>query len=304
MYAAHRSSPLEILGRRGVPVVASLEVACRCVAELQRRGAWLAMDSWAYTPPGDGGDEESASEDGRPEALAQALREGRTVLSEPEARALLAAAGLEFGPSFLARSADDVADALRTLGRPVVVKVVSRAILHKSDAGGVVVGVSTEEEAKEAYRSIQEGARSYGAAHGMDVETELPVMVVPQLSTPRAELLVGAYRDPGLGPVVMLGAGGLGVEALADVSIRVLPVDDEEVREMLDELRIAPVLAGGRGRSPVAMEPIVATARAVCDTMLRWPQVTEVETNPLFVYEDRAAPVDARVVLTPDAQAV
>jgi acyl-CoA synthetase (NDP forming) len=118
------------------------------------------------------------------------------------------------------------------------------------------------------------------------------------LHPPRVELLVGAYRDPWLGPVVTLGAGGVWVEALADVTHRVLPISDEEIETMLDELRVARLLTASRGHPPVDRGAIVAAVRAVARAVTRHREIAEVEVNPLFVYEDRAEPVDARVVLT------
>lgn len=296
MYAAHRSAPLEILGQAGVPVVGSLEVACRCVTELQRRGAWLAREPWAYEPP-----EARGAPGGGPDlhpALRQAADEGRQTLTEPEARSVLSDVGLEFGPSFIADSEGGVVDALRTLDGPVVVKLVSTLITHKSDADGVVVGVATEADAVAAYRRIRAGAQRYAQAHDLEVTHDLRVMVVPHLPAPRAELLVGAQRDPDIGPVLTLGAGGIWVEALADVAVRVLPVDDDDVRTMLGELRIASVLEGGRGRQAVGFDPVLQAAHAVARVLERWPGVEEVEVNPLFVYEDRVVPVDARIVLS------
>lgn len=297
MYAAHRTPPLEVLGGEGVPVVASLEVACRCATELQRRGAWLAGEVWAYQAPSAHTDREESVSGPNP-VIASALAENRRTLTEPEARGILTEAGLDFGPSFLAESADGVAEAFRTLGATVAVKLVSAAITHKSDAGGVVLGVTSEEEARAAYEQIRTGARRYAAEHGVvGGEDELRAMVVPQLEKPRAEFLIGAYRDAELGPVLTLGAGGVWVEALGDAAVRVLPVDEAAMRSMLAELTVSRVLEGGRGLPAADTAPLLAAARAVADAITRWDAIVEVEINPLFVYDDRAVPVDARIIL-------
>ncbi len=285
MYAAHRTRPLEALGVRGVPVVGSLDVACRCVVELQRRGEWLARPAWEYEAP--------------PRAVSPGTREGagapggggRRSLSEPEARTVLADAGMDFGPWRVEDSAEGVVAALESLARPMVVKLVSSVITHKSDVGGVVLGVESEEAARAAYAAVAGGARRQGEPD------PISVLVAPQLPTPRAELLVGAFRDPALGPVLSIGAGGVWVEALGDASVRILPVDDPELESMLAELHLWPVLQGGRGFASVDLGPVIAAAKAVADTMRRRDEVLEVEVNPLFVYEDRAIPVDARVVV-------
>jgi hypothetical protein len=118
------------------------------------------------------------------------------------------------------------------------------------------------------------------------------------LHAPRLELLVGAYRDAWLGPVLTVGAGGIWVEAFADVAHRVLPLGDEGFDAMLDDLRIARTLTASRGRRAVDRMPIVAALRAVARAVILHPEIEEVEVNPLFVYEEGAEPVDARVVLT------
>lgn len=295
MYALQRSPPLAVLGERGVPVVASLEVACRCAHELQRRSDRLERPPWSYAPPA-GADDDGG--DDRHPAVDEARAAGRRTLNEPEARAVLADAGLTFEPAIVARSGEEAAEALRRIGAPVAVKLVSSAITHKSDVGGVVLSVTTESDARSAYDRIVERARATQADRS---PTEDPcVTVAAMLEAPRAELLVGAYRDPDVGPVVTLGAGGVWVEELDDVAIRVLPVDDIDLEEMLGELRIARVLQAARGLAAVDPSPIVATVRAVTRAITGWVDIAEVDINPLFVYERRVVPVDVRIVLMED----
>lgn len=311
MYALHRSTPLEKLGRSGVPVVASLEVACRCVIELHRRGEWLERDGWAYTAPRRTGptagdseadrrstpDDRRGTEVGHP-IIVRSLAEHRSTLTEPEARAVLSDHGMMFGPALVVESADGAVDALRELGGPVAVKLVSHHITHKSDAGGVALGVSSPTEARAAYDTIVQQTTAYAKRVGIDA---LPgpcrVQLAPMLPTPRVELLVGAYRDARLGPVVTVGAGGLWVERMADVSVRVLPVADADLVDMLGELSVSRLLGGGRGLRPVNTAPIFDSVRAIAEAITTHPDIAEVEVNPLFVYEDGVAPVDARVVL-------
>lgn len=281
MYALHRSGPLRELGERGVPVVASLEVACRCVTQLHRRGAWLERGAWPYAAP-----------------ASRALAEGRSTLSEPEARAVLSKGGMAFGPALVADSPDGAADAFRKLAGRAAVKLVSEHITHKSEAGGVVLGVDSEASARQAYRAICRQSRAYAEQEGIDIgRGPCRVQLTPMLWSPRAELLVGAYRDPQLGPVLTVGAGGVWVEEMADVSVRVLPVEDADLAEMLEELRISRLLGSARGLPPVDLDPILHSVRAVAATIVADPDILEVEVNPLFVYEDEVAPVDARVVV-------
>jgi acetate---CoA ligase (ADP-forming) len=290
MYATHQSRPLELLGQGGVPVVESLEVACRCIGELWRRGQMLARPAWDP--------EETTTPGGGPiaEALAGAVAEGRDTLTEVEARALLSAVGLPFADSVLCTSEDEIAEAVFRMNSDVALKVVSAKIPHKTDAGGVALGLETPDAAIRAFLEIRDSTArhllSAGLAPGID-----GVMVAPMLPTPLAELLVGAHRDPAVGPVLTLGAGGIWVEVLRDVTHRVLPVDDEGILEMLGELRIHGLLTGARGRESADLTAIVGAVHAVARCMLESPKVEEVEINPLFAYADRVVAVDARVFL-------
>jgi acetyltransferase len=292
MYAAHRTRPLEILGTAGIPVVGSLETACRCAIELERRGRHLARPGWS--PEVDAG--EVSGNAGA--VLDAALREGRTLLAETEARSVLSDHGLAFPESVVVASAEEAADRFGEIGGLAAAKLVSTRITHKSDAGAVVLDLADASGASRAFDHIARAAAAWTSAQGLEEEA-VRVLLTPMLPTPRMELLVGAARDPGLGPVLTLGAGGVWVEVLADVAHRVLPVPDAEIEAMLDQVRSARVLNGGRGHLPVDRRPVVAAARAVAETLLRHPEIVEIDVNPLFVYPDRVVPVDARVVLGP-----
>ena len=299
MYASHQSSPLRILGEAQVPVVESLDVACRCIGETWIRGRVLGSPVWR--PDGDA--ESVAPAAGRRlktfrphESLARAQAEGRNTLTEPEAQALLRDAGLTFPPSALCTSADEVRAAVEGMRTAVVLKVVSVKIPHKTDAGGVALGIVSAADAAEAFEGILERTARYLEARGAEPGVD-GVMVAPMLATPLAELLVGARRDPDLGPVLTLGAGGIWVEVLRDVAHRVLPVGPDEVRRMLLELRTFGLLAGARGQPPGDIDAVVRAAEAVARCILEHHAVTEVEVNPLFVYATGAQAVDARIFL-------
>ncbi len=290
MYAAHRSAPLEALGRARVPVVASLEVACRCVAELHRRTLHGRRPLWP--PPVD------PLPSPPPAVLAQARVSRRATLTEPEARTLLAFHGVAFPNWQLVRDGPAAARAAEELGGALAVKVVSEDVLHKSDIGGVVLGVRGAEQARAAFEDVCSKALAHAERSG-GVAAPPAALVTPMAPPPLAELLVGAYRDADLGPVLSIGAGGVWVEALRDVAHRLLPVREEDVRAMLDELRIRPLLGSWRGRPAADLDAIASTAVAVGACILANHGVDEIEINPLFVYEDRVVPVDARAVLAP-----
>lgn len=295
-YAALGSDPLGVLADARVPVVESLEVACRTAFELQRRGARLVEPVFSGHGPG-----ETLSDGAAPThtAIAAARAEARVTLSEVESRSVLEASGLRFGPMAVARGAAEAAAAAVRFDQPVAVKLLSRFLTHKSDAGGVELDVAPGEAAA-AFDRIAERARGYARSQGAPEEAPAAT-VAPMLAPPDLELLVGAVRDPGLGPVLTLAAGGVFAEVLGDAAHRVLPVGAPEIEAALDELRAGVLLRGARGRPPLARGQVVEAALAIAACMTRFPEVREVEVNPLFVYPARVAPVDARVVLTPDA---
>lgn len=291
MYATHRVRALEVLGRAGIPVVGSLDVACRAISELWRRGRWLSQaDHWKA--PG----AESISGGQTPPLNSAEVRS--RALTEPEARALLEGSGVTFEPAVFVGSeaaAISVAEAMLSDGREAVaMKVVSTAIAHKTEAGGVILGIRSASEAATAWGEIHRTGEGWMAKHSPHGRID-GVLVTPMLSTPRVELLVGAIRDPVLGSMLTLGAGGIWVEQLADVSHRLLPVTPRIVHEMLDELRITARMGAVRGFHAIELTALVATVLAIGRVLKHHPEVLEVEVNPLFVFEDRVVPVDARV---------
>ena len=213
-----------------------------------------------------------------------------------EARILLGEAGLAFEPDEVVRSADEAAAAMAKTGRPVAVKLLSPHITHKSDAGGVGAERAHRGRSPGGFHQHLRKRIAYARTHGLP-EEDYEATVSPMLATPVAELLVGAYRDPRLGPVLTVGAGEIWVEVLPDLSPRVLPVDEDEVEAAIGELKVSALLAGARGGAAVRVGPVVAAAAAVAECVMRWPDVAEVEVNLLFVYPDCVIPVDARVVL-------
>ncbi len=295
-YACHPSEPLDLLRDAHVPVIESLDAACRATAELHRRGAPGARRGFGKSGFGDPR-EGAASHP----VIAAARAEGRVALTETESRALLEDADLGFGPMEVARSPAEAASAAVRAGRPVALKLLSRYVVHKSDAGGVALEIAASDggrAAAAAFERIAESARGYALAHAFPEEA-IAVTVSPMLPVPVLELLVGAVRDPELGPALTLAAGGVFAELLADATHRVLPTSASEIDAALRELTASPLLDGARGRPAVSRTRIVKAAAAVGDCLLRYPEVAEVEVNPLFVYPDRVAAVDARVVLRP-----
>ena len=221
---------------------------------------------------------------------------GRPLL-EPEAAAMLADAGIDYVAHGLATTAAGAAEVAAGLGWPVVLKVVSPDIVHKSDAGGVVTGLAGEDEVARAFEALMSRLRERLP------EARLEGALVCRQVTHGVEMIVGAVRDATFGPTVMVGAGGVFAEALGDVAFRVAPLHPDDAQDMLRELRAYKVLTGWRGMPPVDLEALAGTAVKLGDLMRARPEVAEVDLNPVLASEDGCVALDARIILTPEGTA-
>lgn len=214
--------------------------------------------------------------------------------SEAEARRLLAGAGVPVVPGGLASSAEQAVAIARQVGLPVAVKVCSAQITHKSDIGGVVLGLGSEAEVRAGYEKVRAAGE---AAAGASVEG---VLVTPMRSG-GAELLAGVTVDATFGPVLAVGLGGIWTEVLGDTSLRVLPVDADEVKRMLGELRGLPLLRGARGARPANLDAVAGAIACLGDTALSLDgALRAVEVNPLWVNGDQVEALDVLVITEPE----
>jgi acyl-CoA synthetase (NDP forming) len=225
--------------------------------------------------------------------IEEASRAGGNALDEAAGKALLAHYGVSVPKTIVVKRADDAARAIAALRFPVVVKVVSPDILHKSDAGGVRVGLGSAAEAVEAIRAMSAlPAISNARVDGWLVEEMAPA---------GQEIVIGGLKDPDFGPLVMVGLGGIFVEVLGDVSFRICPITRLDAEEMLDELKGAAILEGARGVKPASREAIVDVLLKVGgeDGLLvqNADAIVEADVNPLIVSETSAVAVDARFIL-------
>lgn len=212
---------------------------------------------------------------------------------EVAAKAVLAEAGIPVLTTVLATTADEAVHAAEQVGLPVALKVVSADVAHKSDAGGVALGLVTHEEVRTAFDKV---TTSVSAAHP---HAAIPGVAVSPMARPGGvEMIVGVTRDPVFGPVVLLGLGGIYVETLKDATTRLAPVDVDGARAMIADLGGASLLTGGRGRPPLAVDDLAVTVAALSRFAAARTEVTAVEINPLVVWEDEVAALDA--VLTTD----
>jgi acetyltransferase len=224
--------------------------------------------------------------------VAALVRDGCARLGMLECAALLTAAGVPTLATRLARTPDEVRAITEELAAPVALKIVSPQITHKSDVGGVVLNVASADDAE---REV--GGMLARVAERRPDATVDAVLVQPMADMDGVELVVGAVRDPQFGPVVMVGLGGIYVEIVHDVAMRLAPVGRAEARRMLAELALAPVLGGARGRPPVALDPLADTIVRIGALLVAIPELAEIEINPLVARADGVTAIDARGTL-------
>ncbi len=227
------------------------------------------------------------------EILEEATRSGRNRLLEHEALALIEHYGARVPSYGLAHNEEEAVSIAEKIGYPVVLKIVSPEIVHKSDVGGVVVGLGDSSSVRKAYNNIISSARK----HVPSAEI-IGVLVQKMAEKGAIEVIVGGIRDPVFGPAVMFGLGGVFVEVFKDVSFRVAPFDRSEAYEMVKEIKAYRILRGYRGQKPRNLEAIVDTIMAVQRIMVENPEIQELDLNPVFSYPDKAVVVDARVLLS------
>lgn len=224
--------------------------------------------------------------------LARARAEGRTLLNEVEAKQLLRDAGVSVAVTTLARSADEAAQQAEEAGFPVVLKIVSPDISHKSDVGGVKLNLKTADEVRAAYEEIVASAKKH--VPGARIEGVAVQHMAPQ----GTEVIVGMTTDPQFGPVMMFGLGGIMVEVLKDVAFRLVPLEEKDARQMIQEIKGRPILEGVRGQPPADLAALQDTLLKVSKFVEEHPEIRELDLNPVFAYPDGAVAVDARIVIS------
>ena len=210
--------------------------------------------------------------------------------SEAQARRLLADAGVPVVPGGLADSADEAVEIARRVGLPVALKICSAQITHKSDIGGVILGLGSEAEVRAGYEKVRAAGRAVP-------EASVDGVLVTPMRTGGAELLAGVTVDPAFGPVLAVGLGGIWVEVLNDTSLRLLPVDAAEVRRMLGELRGLPLLQGARGAAPASLDAVAEAIAGLGEVALTLDgSLRALEVNPLWVNGDQVEALDVLVI--------
>ncbi|WP_049987474.1 acetate--CoA ligase family protein [Halobellus rufus] len=230
--------------------------------------------------------------DAVPEPIESARADGRETLTEAEGKALLSSVGVETPDFEVCADVGEAVEAAERIGYPVVVKVSSPAVTHKSDwAGGVgvAVGLDSESAVRDAAVAIFDAADEAGVAADVLVEEAMDV----ERGT---EVIVGGLRDPSFGPVVLTGLGGVFTEIFEDTSHRIAPIDRAEARSAIEELQSAPLLSGYRGSEPADVDALAAAISAVGDLVSDHP-IAELDVNPVLASSDGVIALDALVVL-------
>ncbi|MGD0993511.1 MAG: acetate--CoA ligase family protein [Gemmatimonadales bacterium] len=292
--ASRRDIPVMavLMGRQGIPagmrelLTAGMpgyifpESAARALAAMNRYREWLERPA--------GTEHRFPADAGRVAGILKgAAAEGREKLTEAEAMEVLGAYGIPTVPWRRAVSADEAAAAARAIGFPVVLKVISASIVHKSDVGGVVLGLSSEKEVREGYARMLQRVKERAGV--------VPESVFVQAMIPGGrETIVGSTRDPKAGPLLMFGLGGLAVEVLKDVVFRVHPVTDVDARGMVRGIRGFGFLEGVRGEPAVDLVALQEIIQRVSQLVGEHEAILEMDINPLVAFPDRVLALDAR----------
>jgi acyl-CoA synthetase (NDP forming) len=221
----------------------------------------------------------------------QAKNEGRSILTEFESKKLLKQMGIPVVETRLATNLKEVVSISHRIGFPVVLKIASPDVVHKTDSGGVKLDLKNASDVKKGYKDILNSVRKkYPRAliHGVSVQ---------KMARPGTEVIIGTSKDPQFGPVIMFGVGGIFVEVLKDVSFRVIPLTRKDAQEMIREIKGFPLLQGYRGKEPANIPALAGMILRISQVITENPQIREMELNPVFAYKDKALAVDARIIL-------
>lgn len=288
LYTSAKPHSLELLRYYGIPVYDSLDIACKCIGMLAHYGNFLkSYHGKAHFEMNWGAKAKPAAK----KIIATARAEGRRFLLEPEAKKLLELHGAPVSADQMAQNADEAVRIAEDIDGAVVLKVVSPQILHKSDAGGVRISLYGQEQVRRAYDDILANARRF------DPEADIRGVLVSPMASSGLEVIIGTKYDDQFGPVIMYGLGGIMVEILKDVSFRVLPLSPPFARKMIEETKSCPILDGVRGTPPSDKKAIQKLLLLCSEVVESYPEIAEMDLNPVIVHNTGLSVVDARIIL-------
>jgi acetyl coenzyme A synthetase (ADP forming)-like protein len=216
---------------------------------------------------------------------------GRNILSAPEAREICEAYGLPVPKEGLATSVEEAVRIARDVGFPVALKIVSPDIVHKTEAGGVILGLGNAREVRQAYRTIIANAWNYRT------DAQIVGVQIQQMVAGGNEVIVGLIRDPAFGPVIMFGLGGVFVETMQDTTFRLAPTTQAEALRMMNEIRGSAILRGVRGQPAVKQDALAALIVSVSELAADFAEIAEIDLNPVMASAAGVIAVDARIVV-------
>lgn len=223
--------------------------------------------------------------------LEHVLSEGRKNLLEPEAYEVLSSYSIPICPYKVVDSIEEAESAANSIGYPIVLKIISPDIIHKSDVGGVRIGIKDDQQLKEDYTSLLNDVREKAP------NARIIGVLVEKMAPKSVEVVVGMLRDPTFGPAVMFGLGGVLIEIMKDVIFRITPVSKEEAIDMIKKVKGYPLLSGFRGSKPLDVDTIADVICNVSRISIENPIIDQVDLNPVIVYEKGLVVVDARIIL-------
>jgi len=262
----------EILAAGDVPYYTYAEGSIRAL------NAMLRFVDWIKTP--DGNITKFEVDKNKAKSVFDKVKsEGRTNLLEDEGREILDAYGFPLPDSALATTEDEAVDAANKVGYPIVMKIASPQIVHKSDAGGVKVNLTNDDEVRNGFKTIMENAKKY------DSNAEIKGVLIVEMVKGGKEMIIGSKLEPGMGPVVMLGMGGIYVEILKDVTFRLAPLTDQEANDMISSIKTKKLLDGVRGEKPSDINKLAECIQRLSQLVTDFTEIKELDMNPVLVME-------------------
>ncbi|MCP3944801.1 MAG: acyl-CoA synthetase [Desulfobacteraceae bacterium] len=288
LYSSHESRALDLLRHYDIPVNDSLDISCKCVASLCRYGNYLklyhAKTNFIFNW------RNKAKEEGNL-IIANARKKGRRVLLEHEAKKLIKLHGANTSVGHVAKTEDEAWAIAKEINTNIVLKIISPDILHKSDAKGVKLNLRSEKEIRKGFREIIKNALSYKP------QADIRGVLVAPMAQKGLEIIIGTKTDELFGPVIMYGLGGIMVEIMKDVTFWVLPVSPNSCKKMIEETRSSVLLNGVRGQSGYDKKSLRKLISICSELIESYPEIEEMDLNPVLLYEQGMDVVDARIIL-------
>jgi acetyltransferase len=291
LYNSEKPHALDLLRYYNIPVYDSLDISAKCMAVLVEYGSYLASHHAKSTFKLNW---EAKAKPAGNDIIKTAMREGRQALLEHEGKKLFEIHRAPVPQDCLVQSEDEAVKYAIDLGTDVALKIVSPDILHKSDAGGVCLKLSSEKAIRSAYHQIMKNSKKYHP------KADIRGVLVSPMADEGVEVIIGTKIDDQFGPVIMYGLGGIMVEIIKDVAFRVLPISPTSARKMIAETKSYPILDGARGTPPLDKKALQRLLVLCSDIVESYPQIQEMDLNPVIVHQKGVSVVDVRIILKTD----